>query len=73
MSFLIAKMLCGLKQYRKAAYDIACAEYCGLDHSYMYTKVISQDSSDFDHWYRQISTQQAKPYLPFVTIMKQPE
>ncbi|MCX6122399.1 MAG: cytochrome c oxidase subunit II [Ignavibacteriales bacterium] len=61
------------KTVRKASYDIACAEYCGLDHSYMYTKVISQDSSDFDHWYRDISAQQSKPYLPFVNVMKQPD
>ena len=50
------------KTVRKASYDIACAEYCGLEHSYMYTKVISQDSSEFDSWYRQISAKQGKPY-----------
>jgi cytochrome c oxidase subunit II len=61
------------KTVRKASYDIACAEYCGLNHSYMYTKVISQDSSDFDHWYKAISSQQAKPYQPFVNIVKQPD
>ena len=61
------------KTVRKASYDIACAEYCGLDHSYMYTKVISQDSSDFDHWYREMSRQQAKSYLPFVNVVTQPD
>jgi len=50
------------KTVRKASYDIACAEYCGLEHSYMYTKVISQDSSEFDHWYRQVSIKQGKLY-----------
>jgi cytochrome c oxidase subunit II len=58
------------KTVRKASYDIACAEYCGLDHSYMYSKVISQDSSEFDHWYREMSAQQAKPSLPFITVVK---
>jgi cytochrome c oxidase subunit 2 len=61
------------KTVRKASYDIACAEYCGLDHSYMYSKVVSADSSDFDHWYREISTRQAKPYAPFVHVVTQPE
>lgn len=33
------------------AYDVACAEYCGLNHAKMYTKVIVKDSSDFVKWY----------------------
>ena len=61
------------KTVRKASYDIACAEYCGLEHSYMYTKVVSKDSADFDHWYREISAQQVKPYLPFVMVVKLPD
>lgn len=32
-------------------FDIACAEYCGLKHSMMYTKVIAMDKSEFDHWF----------------------
>jgi cytochrome c oxidase subunit II len=52
------------KTVRKASYDIACAEYCGLEHSYMYTKVVSQDSSAFDRWYRGVSAQQGKAYSP---------
>lgn len=32
-------------------YDIACAEYCGLKHSMMYTAVIAMDQKDFDKWY----------------------
>ncbi|RPI04293.1 MAG: cytochrome c oxidase subunit II [Ignavibacteriae bacterium] len=61
------------KTVRKAAYDIACAEYCGLNHSYMYTKVISLDSTGFDQWYRMISIQQSKPILPFISAVKQPD
>ena len=31
-------------------YDIACAEYCGLDHSDMYTKVVVIPRDEFDIW-----------------------
>ena len=33
------------------SYDVACAEYCGLSHSKMYTKVIVKDTSAFTAWY----------------------
>ena len=45
-----------------ASYDVACAEFCGLRHSYMYTKVVSVDSGAFEDWYRRISAKQSKPY-----------
>lgn len=45
-----------------ASYDIACAEFCGLNHSYMYTKVVAKDSVAFAAWYRTISANQSKPY-----------
>lgn len=45
-----------------ASYDIACAEYCGLQHAYMYTKVVSQDSAQFELWYKAVSLKQSKPY-----------
>jgi cytochrome c oxidase subunit 2 len=48
-----------------ASYDIACAEYCGLRHSYMYTKVVSMDTTQFRAWYAKVSTLQAKAYGPF--------
>ena len=32
------------------SYDIACAEYCGLRHSYMYTKLVVMRQEDFDKW-----------------------
>ena len=32
-------------------YDIACAEYCGLQHSMMYTKVIVMLENEFLSWY----------------------
>lgn len=36
-------------------YDIACAEYCGLNHSGMYTAVHIMEPSDFDAWYKAAS------------------
>jgi cytochrome c oxidase subunit II len=47
------------------SYDIACAEYCGLRHAYMYTKVVAMSPEAFDQWYRARSTKDAKPYVPF--------
>lgn len=32
------------------SYDIACAEYCGLNHWDMYTKVVVMPKNDFDVW-----------------------
>jgi cytochrome c oxidase subunit 2 len=31
-------------------FDIACAEYCGLNHSYMYNKVKVISEDDFNKW-----------------------
>lgn len=31
-------------------YDIACAEYCGLNHSYMYNKVYVIPENEFNAW-----------------------
>lgn len=33
------------------SYDVACAEYCGLNHSTMYTKVKVISQNDFAMWY----------------------
>ncbi len=33
------------------AYDIACAEYCGLQHSLMYTKIFVVPEEEFSLWY----------------------
>lgn len=32
-------------------YDIACAEYCGLKHSMMYSAVVVMPQQDFASWY----------------------
>ena len=31
-------------------YQVFCAEYCGLNHSYMYSKVIVLTEDDFNKW-----------------------
>ncbi|MFH1197325.1 MAG: cytochrome c oxidase subunit II [bacterium] len=33
------------------SYDIACAEFCGLQHSMMYTKVVVMPDDKFTAWY----------------------
>lgn len=33
------------------SYNIECAEYCGLSHSQMYSKVIVMSDDDFQKWY----------------------
>jgi len=35
---------------RIGAYDLFCAEYCGLQHSYMYTGVKVMPKEEFDDW-----------------------
>ena len=37
----------------EGAYDIACAEYCGLQHSYMYSKIFVLSENDFKKWMNQ--------------------
>lgn len=36
-------------------YDLFCAEYCGLNHSYMYTSVKVLPPDQFDKWYSDTS------------------
>jgi cytochrome c oxidase subunit II len=37
-----------LKPQQVGSYNIACAEYCGLDHSAMYTKLVVLPQEDYD-------------------------
>jgi cytochrome c oxidase subunit 2 len=39
----------GFKPERVGSYDVACAEYCGLQHSMMYTKVVVSEN-EFTAW-----------------------
>ena len=34
------------------SYNIECAEYCGLNHSAMYSKVIVMADEEFEKWYK---------------------
>ncbi len=36
---------------REGIYDLFCAEYCGLNHSYMITSVMVMPHDKFDAWY----------------------
>lgn len=50
-------VLYGIKNYMMltpdelGSFDIACAEYCGLDHWHMYTKLIVLPQDKFNEWY----------------------
>ncbi len=37
-------------------FEILCAEYCGLNHSYMLSKVIVMSNSDFNEWLKKASS-----------------
>jgi cytochrome c oxidase subunit 2 len=53
------------KTIKPASYQIECAEYCGLNHSYMLTRVVSLDSTAFEHWYQEVSQKQGKKYTHY--------
>ncbi len=42
-------------------YDIACAEYCGLNHAYMYSAVHIMKQKDFDAWFDSTSARAGLP------------
>lgn len=39
------------KPEKVGSYNIACAEYCGLNHSKMYTKLVVLDDVEYKNWY----------------------
>ena len=41
-------------------YDIACSEYCGLNHSYMYSKIIVLPEEDFNNWMYDMDEEELK-------------
>ena len=43
------------KSDKVGTYDIACAEYCGLNHSHMYSSVHIMPQKDFDAWFAEES------------------
>ena len=40
---------------KQGTYDLFCAEYCGLRHSYMTTAVVVMPQKAFDKWYKDTS------------------
>jgi cytochrome c oxidase subunit 2 len=42
------------------SYNIACAEYCGLNHSYMYSKIIVLPEEEFKNWMYGMSDEDLK-------------
>jgi cytochrome c oxidase subunit 2 len=45
-------------------YDVLCAEYCGLQHSYMLTKVTVVPEEEFNQWYQKGIEERAAKILP---------
>ena len=43
------------------SYDILCAEYCGLRHSYMESKVNVLSQADYDKWYAKAPVKKVDP------------
>lgn len=41
-------------------YDIACTEYCGLNHSYMYSKIFVLPEQEFKNWMYGMSDEDLK-------------
>jgi cytochrome c oxidase subunit 2 len=43
------------KQWFKATkvgeYDVECAEYCGTDHSYMYSRIVVMPKAEYEAWF----------------------
>ncbi len=39
------------KSTELGSFDIACTEYCGLRHAYMYTKVVVMQERDYNNWF----------------------
>lgn len=48
------------KPEQTGSYDIACAEYCGLKHSMMYSKVVVLPGEQYTAWYNSESQQTLK-------------
>jgi len=45
-------------------YDVLCAEYCGLRHAYMYTKVVALPQNEYDSWYAKMEADIKSDTLP---------
>jgi len=48
------------KPMETGTHDVLCAEYCGLQHSYMLTKVIVLSEEEFKKWYEEGGKKEAR-------------
>ena len=44
---------------KEGSYNVACAEYCGLEHSAMYTKVVVMPEDKYQEWYESVRPNKA--------------
>jgi cytochrome c oxidase subunit 2 len=49
---------------QEGEFDLFCAEYCGLQHSYMYTGVNVLSQEDFDQWLTDSAAAQPAAGIP---------
>ncbi|GAB1405695.1 MAG: cytochrome c oxidase subunit II [Lentimicrobiaceae bacterium] len=53
---------------KEGSYELFCAEYCGLSHSYMFTEVKVLPEDEFDAWYAHMAentvADSTKPVVP---------
>ncbi len=52
------------KPIEVGTYDVLCAEYCGLQHSYMLTKVTVVPEEEFNQWYQKGIEERAAKIIP---------
>jgi cytochrome c oxidase subunit II len=50
---------------RPGVFEGACAEFCGLQHAWMRTRVVTETRSDFDAW---VGQQRAPPAVPSTLV-----
>lgn len=54
----------------KDTFDIFCAEYCGVRHSYMVTSAIVVDDTAFASWVAKVEKKQAKDSMPGYFLLR---
>ena len=45
-------------------YDVECAEYCGTDHSYMYSKIVVMEKDAYNAWFNSNQADTPKGNFP---------
>lgn len=58
------------KPTMKGEFDIFCAEYCGLNHSGMLSKVVVLDSTDYNKWYVEFVKSSQAVESPGLALLK---